>query len=166
MPALLSVENWVPLKPVLGGVRDVALNKYPSCTDSIKPSQQFLCNFVVINASEGSLCFQIFFAIDSPVHQTEPATFSILLFWTLCKGSYFLYLVLHGGEGSKVVKTDFSSNGVDSRYTRWYSLSVDYKMKSTDVLISRMSSSGSCCGFNRIVICMYEIIRLTKYLLA
>jgi hypothetical protein len=44
-----------PLKPVLGGVRDVAPIHYPSCTDSIKPSLQFLCNFVVINASEGSL---------------------------------------------------------------------------------------------------------------
>jgi hypothetical protein len=42
------------------GVRDVALIHYPSCTDSIKPSLQFLCNFVVINASEGSLCFQFF----------------------------------------------------------------------------------------------------------
>jgi hypothetical protein len=31
-----------------------------SCTDSIKPSLQFLCNFVVINASEGSHCFQNF----------------------------------------------------------------------------------------------------------
>jgi hypothetical protein len=30
------------------------------CTDSIKPSMQFSYNFVVINASEGSLCFQIF----------------------------------------------------------------------------------------------------------
>jgi hypothetical protein len=29
--------------------------------DSIKPSLQFSCNFVVINASEGSLCFQIFY---------------------------------------------------------------------------------------------------------
>jgi hypothetical protein len=45
---------------VLGGVRDVALIHYLSCTDSIKPSLQFLCNFVVINASEGSLCFQNF----------------------------------------------------------------------------------------------------------
>jgi hypothetical protein len=60
MPALLSVENWVPLKPVLGGVRDVARIHYRSCTDSIKPSLQFSWNFVVINASEGSLCFQIF----------------------------------------------------------------------------------------------------------
>jgi hypothetical protein len=60
MPAQLSVENWVPLKPVLGVVRDVAFIHYPSCTDSIKPSLQFSCNFVVINASEGSLCFQIF----------------------------------------------------------------------------------------------------------
>jgi hypothetical protein len=45
---------------VLGGVRDVALIHYPSCTDSIKPSLQFLCYFVVNNASEGSLCFQNF----------------------------------------------------------------------------------------------------------
>jgi hypothetical protein len=38
-PALLSPENWVSLKPVLGGVRDVALLHYPSCTDSINPIQ-------------------------------------------------------------------------------------------------------------------------------
>jgi hypothetical protein len=60
MPALLSVENGVPLKPVLGDVRDVAHFHYPSGTDSIKSSLQFSCNFVVINASEGSLCFKIF----------------------------------------------------------------------------------------------------------
>jgi hypothetical protein len=60
MPALFSVENWVTLKPVIGGVRDVALIHFPSCTDSIKPSLQFSCNFDVINASEGSLCFQNF----------------------------------------------------------------------------------------------------------
>jgi hypothetical protein len=41
------------------GVRDIAL--FPSCTESIKPSLQFLRNFVVINTSERSLCFQIFF---------------------------------------------------------------------------------------------------------
>jgi hypothetical protein len=41
MPALISVENWVPFKPVLGGVRDVARIHYPSCTDSIKQSLQF-----------------------------------------------------------------------------------------------------------------------------
>jgi hypothetical protein len=29
MLSLLSVENGVPLKPVLGSVRDVALNHYP-----------------------------------------------------------------------------------------------------------------------------------------
>jgi hypothetical protein len=52
MPELLSVENLVPLKPVLGGVRDVACFHYPPCTDSIKQSLQFFCNFVVINASE------------------------------------------------------------------------------------------------------------------
>jgi hypothetical protein len=64
MPTLLSVENWVSLKPVQGGVRDVARIHYPSCTDSIKPSLQYPCNFVVINASEGSLCFQIFVHFD------------------------------------------------------------------------------------------------------
>jgi hypothetical protein len=46
------------VQPVLGGVRDVAPIHYPSCTDSIKPSLQFLCYFVVMNACEGSLCFQ------------------------------------------------------------------------------------------------------------
>jgi hypothetical protein len=40
------------------GVSNVALNHYHSCTDSIKPSLQFLCYFVAINASDGSLCFQ------------------------------------------------------------------------------------------------------------
>jgi hypothetical protein len=38
--------------------RDFALIN-PSCTDSIKPGLKFSCNFVVINASERSLCFQI-----------------------------------------------------------------------------------------------------------
>jgi hypothetical protein len=42
-----------------------------SCTDSIKPSLQFSCNYdnVVINVSEGSLSFQIFysFPVDSSV---------------------------------------------------------------------------------------------------
>jgi hypothetical protein len=61
MPTLLSVENWVPLKPVLGGVRAVALIHYPSCTDSIKPSLQFSSNFVAINASE----YQIFILHNS-----------------------------------------------------------------------------------------------------
>jgi hypothetical protein len=37
------------------GVRDIALIHYPLCTDSIKPSSQFSCYFVVINASKGSL---------------------------------------------------------------------------------------------------------------
>jgi hypothetical protein len=64
MPALLSVEDWVPLlRTAQAGarsVRGVALIHYPSYTDSIKPNLQFSCNFVVISASEGSLCFQIF----------------------------------------------------------------------------------------------------------
>jgi hypothetical protein len=36
-----------------------------SCTDSIKLSLQFSCIFDVINASEGSLCFQIFILHNS-----------------------------------------------------------------------------------------------------
>jgi hypothetical protein len=54
-PALLSVENWVPLKPLLGGVGDDALFHYPSRTDSIKPSLQFSSDFAVASASKGSL---------------------------------------------------------------------------------------------------------------
>jgi hypothetical protein len=60
MSALLNVEHGLPFKQVLEGVRDVTLIHYPSRTDSIKPSLQFLCNFAVNNA-EGSLCFQIYF---------------------------------------------------------------------------------------------------------
>jgi hypothetical protein len=37
------------------------------CTDSIKPSLQFLCYFVVINASEGSLCFKNFDWVQSDI---------------------------------------------------------------------------------------------------
>jgi hypothetical protein len=46
----------------LKGVRreDVARIHYPPCTDSIKSSLQFSCNFVVINASEGSLVSRMF----------------------------------------------------------------------------------------------------------
>jgi hypothetical protein len=58
MPALLSDENWVTLKPVLWSVRGVEFIHYPSCTHSIKPSLQFSSNFVVINAYEG--CYHIF----------------------------------------------------------------------------------------------------------
>jgi hypothetical protein len=36
------------LRPVLRGVRDAARIHNPSCTDSIKPSLQFSCNFVVL----------------------------------------------------------------------------------------------------------------------
>jgi hypothetical protein len=67
MPALLSVENLVPLKPVLGGMRDIALIHNP-CKDSIKLRLQFSCNFVVSNAPEGSLCFQIFFTLYNLVY--------------------------------------------------------------------------------------------------
>jgi hypothetical protein len=64
-----------PLKPMLGGVRDVVRIHYPLCTDSIKLSLQFSCYFVVINASEGSLCFQIFIwmlcSFSNPVHDRQ-----------------------------------------------------------------------------------------------
>jgi hypothetical protein len=51
----------IELKLVLGGMRDVALFRYPSCTDSNKPSLQFSCNFNVIDASEGLPFFSRFF---------------------------------------------------------------------------------------------------------
>jgi hypothetical protein len=57
IPFLWSRKTWY----VKMSIRDVALIHDPSCTDSIKPSLQFSCNFDEINASEGSLCFQIFF---------------------------------------------------------------------------------------------------------
>jgi hypothetical protein len=47
--------------PVLGGVRYVGLFHYPSCTDSIKRSLQFMYNFAELNASEGSLFPDIWF---------------------------------------------------------------------------------------------------------
>jgi hypothetical protein len=55
-PAVVKYKN-LETKWSLG--RDVVHFHYPSCTDSIKPSLQFSCNFVVINASEVSLCSQI-----------------------------------------------------------------------------------------------------------
>jgi hypothetical protein len=58
MPTVLSVENWVPLKPVLGRVRDVApiltlLHRFNQTESAI------LLLFYVINASEESFCFQM-----------------------------------------------------------------------------------------------------------
>jgi hypothetical protein len=84
MPALLSVENGVSLKPVLGGVGDVARIHYPSCTYSIKSILQFSCHFVVINASEGSICFQISL---SPVRIPEFAS-TIHICW------FYLFRIL------------------------------------------------------------------------
>jgi hypothetical protein len=54
-PTHLNVENYVPLKPVLGGERDVATFHYPSFTDSIKPGLNFSCYYADFNASKGSL---------------------------------------------------------------------------------------------------------------
>jgi hypothetical protein len=55
---------WVPLKLV---PEYASLFHYPSCTDSIKPSPSFSCNFVVINASMGWHFIQIFFWPQSVV---------------------------------------------------------------------------------------------------
>ena len=46
---IFSVENWIPHRPMLGDVRDVALLHYISWTDSIKQSLQFsFINFGLI----------------------------------------------------------------------------------------------------------------------
>jgi hypothetical protein len=69
------------------GVRDVALIHCLSCTGSIKPSLQFSCNCVVINASEGSLCIQIFkykiiiFTVALNVNRL--INFTLLRIWAL-----------------------------------------------------------------------------------
>jgi hypothetical protein len=60
MQSLFSVENWVPLKPVLGAWGMLHLYINPR-THSIKPNLQCSCYFVVINASEGLLCFQFIY---------------------------------------------------------------------------------------------------------
>jgi hypothetical protein len=46
--ALLSVENGVPLKPVVTGM--MIVENFHYFGNSIKQSLQFSCNFVVINA--------------------------------------------------------------------------------------------------------------------
>jgi hypothetical protein len=52
---------------VQGDVRDVALFNYPSCTDSIKPSLQCLCNFIVIKASEDHMHLSRFYTAQQQV---------------------------------------------------------------------------------------------------
>jgi hypothetical protein len=64
---------------MLGGVRDVARIHYPTCTDSIKPSLQFSCNFVVINASEGSLCSRFLYFTTAGVKCCVAAVKSCLV---------------------------------------------------------------------------------------
>jgi hypothetical protein len=66
IPVLLSIGNWVPVKPVLEGVKDIARIHYPSHTDFFKPSMQFSYNRVVINASKESL-FQDFYTSQQQV---------------------------------------------------------------------------------------------------
>jgi hypothetical protein len=58
---------------VLGGVSDVALIYYPSCTDSIKPSLQFPRNFVVNNASDGITLFPDFITGLQYFHEQDQA---------------------------------------------------------------------------------------------
>jgi hypothetical protein len=57
LAALLSIQNWVPFKPVLEGWKMTRFH-YPSCTGSIKQSLQFSCDYVVINAAKRSSDFQ------------------------------------------------------------------------------------------------------------
>jgi hypothetical protein len=59
MPALLSVENWVSLKQVIGawGCRTYSLSLMHILNQT---ESALLCNFVAINASEGSP-FSIFY---------------------------------------------------------------------------------------------------------
>jgi hypothetical protein len=57
---MISLFNNISFQIVIAqtgarGVRDVALFLFPSCTDSVKQSLQFSCNFIVFNASDGSL---------------------------------------------------------------------------------------------------------------
>jgi hypothetical protein len=69
---------------------------YPSCTDSIKPSLQFLCYFVVINASEGSLCFQNFLQFWIHIHFDD---FYHMTGETLLNGiEHVMQSNVHGGE--------------------------------------------------------------------
>jgi hypothetical protein len=109
MPALLSVENWVPLKPVLGGVRDVTRIHYPSCTDSIQPSLKFSCNFVVINASDGSLCLQIFILHNSRC-QVLCGSCKELPRTSLQCCSIFLVLQDHWCQHYKVLRIEYRSS--------------------------------------------------------
>jgi hypothetical protein len=44
LSSTFSVENWVPLKPMLGGVRDVALFHYPHA----QTQSNRVCNFRII----------------------------------------------------------------------------------------------------------------------
>jgi hypothetical protein len=44
MPALLRIENWIPLKPVLGSVRDVALYVIPH----VQTQSSKVCSSLVI----------------------------------------------------------------------------------------------------------------------
>jgi hypothetical protein len=79
------------------GVRDVARIHYPSCTDSIKPNLQFCCNFVVINASEGSLCFQIFVDFQKYLKSTT----SVHIFYSEVFSKDVSYLLIKMIKDSK-----------------------------------------------------------------
>jgi hypothetical protein len=56
---LSSDEDWVPLKLVLGGVREVSVFHY-LCQHTIKPSLQFSCNLIVFNCFRGITSFTIY----------------------------------------------------------------------------------------------------------
>jgi hypothetical protein len=63
---------------------------YPSCTDSIQPGLQFSCNFVVINASEGSFFSKCVYFTTAGVKVCVAAVKSctvlhfsvVILFWS------------------------------------------------------------------------------------
>ena len=59
-----SIENLVPLKPVLGGVRDVAHISL-SLTDSTKLSLQFSYLYFGFVALDGLTFYQNFDSVDS-----------------------------------------------------------------------------------------------------
>jgi hypothetical protein len=64
-----TIKCWELSTPQAGARRreGCCTFHYPLCTDSNKPSLQFSFNFVLINASEGSLCFHISWTVTIKV---------------------------------------------------------------------------------------------------
>jgi hypothetical protein len=82
---------------------------YPSCTDSIKHGLHVPCNIVVINASGGSFCFQIFILHNSSCQ--VPCDSSKQLSLTLLQCCYiFLVLRDHWCHQNKVFRIVYHSS--------------------------------------------------------